>query len=340
MRCEYCGTENEIPEELLKVEEHSITELPLMPALAQTGFGAEKRSFKCKHCGAVQSVDPKYITTRCVFCGSDTVFETPSNPNITRPTALVPFVIGSEDTQRKYKDWLKGLWFRPNDLKKRAALTNLKGIYAPFFTFDVRAESDWSGWRGTYYYTTQAYVTFVNGRPVTRTRRVRHVRWDYHYGHHSAFYDDILVNASRGLPEDILKKIYPYNLKQLVGYSSEYLAGFGAEEYTVDPSFLWEKAKHIAMKAEWDACSTLLDGDTQRGLHVQTQLLNPKWKHILLPVYVASYLYHGRQYNFLVNGQTGEVQGEAPLSWAKIGAVLGGIIGLIIAIVLFVLLAA
>jgi hypothetical protein len=267
---------------------------------------------------------------KCTFCGSDAIFEAPSNPKIVRPTALVPFTINAESSKQKYLEWLKRLWFRPGDLKKTAAMAGVSGVYAPFFTFDAQAESDWSGWRGTYYYTTETYTVTVDGRPQTRTRQVRHTRWSHHSGHHSQFYNDILVNASSGLPEDILRKIYPYRLNGLIGYSNEFLAGFSAEEYTKNPVNLWLDARQTVTSSEWNACSGALNGDTQRGLRVNTQVLNPTWKHILLPVYVSSYLYRGKRYNFLVNGQTGEVQGEAPLSWAKIGgliAVIAGIVG-------------
>ncbi|MFQ5885251.1 MAG: hypothetical protein ACE5IO_09150, partial [Thermoplasmata archaeon] len=127
---------------------------------------------------------------------------------------------------------------------------------------------------------------------------------------------------------------YPYHLNGLVGYSTEFLAGFGAEEYTADPAQLWEVARQTAVDSEWNACSRDLDGDTQRGLHVSTQMLDSKWKHILLPVYVASYLYRRKRYNFLVNGQTGEVQGEAPFSLAKIFGLFLGVMGLITLLVL------
>lgn len=334
MKCPYCDSENEIPKELLEIEEHTIEEFPLAAAEHDFGMGVEQKTYKCDSCGAKQSVDAKVITTKCDFCGSDTVIETPSNPNIVRPTALVPFAINAQDSKAKYLQWLRKLWFRPGDLKKKAALVGVRGLYAPFFTFDAQAESNWSGWRGTYYYTTETYTTTVNGRPVTRTRQVQHVRWNYRSGHHSFFYDDLLVNASMGLPEEILHKIYPYQLSALVGYQPEFIVGFGAEEYTKEPWMLWDTAKMMIRNRERDACSALLDGDTQRGLNVSTSIIDPKWKHILLPVYVSSYMYRGKRYNFLVNGQTGEVQGEAPLSWLKIFGLALGIVG-IVAVLIF-----
>jgi hypothetical protein len=42
------------------------------------------------------------------------------------------------------------------------------------------------------------------------------------------------------------------------------------------------------------------------------------FKHILLPVWVAAYRYGGKPYRFVVNGQTGKVQGERPYSAIKI----------------------
>ena len=42
------------------------------------------------------------------------------------------------------------------------------------------------------------------------------------------------------------------------------------------------------------------------------------FKHTLLPVWIASYRYNQKVYNFMVNGETGRVQGEAPISWWKV----------------------
>ena len=39
---------------------------------------------------------------------------------------------------------------------------------------------------------------------------------------------------------------------------------------------------------------------------------------MLLPVWIAAYRYHGKAFQFLVNGQTGEVVGKAPWSIVKI----------------------
>jgi len=52
---------------------------------------------------------------------------------------------------------------------------------------------------------------------------------------------------------------------------------------------------------------------------------------MLLPLYVAAYMFGAKTYRFVVNGQTGEVQGEAPISWAKVAAIVGVAVVVILA---------
>jgi hypothetical protein len=62
-----------------------------------------------------------------------------------------------------------------------------------------------------------------------------------------------------------------------------------------------------------------IGGDEQRVHDIDTDYADETFKHILLPVWMAAYKYNGKSYRFLVNGQTGEVQGERPWSIWKIG---------------------
>jgi hypothetical protein len=57
------------------------------------------------------------------------------------------------------------------------------------------------------------------------------------------------------------------------------------------------------------------------------------FKHILVPLWLVTYDFHGKSYQCVVNGFTGAVAGEYPKSWIKITlAVLGGlaVLGLVL----------
>jgi LSD1 subclass zinc finger protein len=322
MKCPFCGKEQAIQAPQRPISEHDIAELEVVPRTEAQGFGTDARYFKCDKCGATSTLSGGQMTARCAFCDSPVVVEVPPVAGMVMPESLVPFAVNKDKAIQLYRDWIAGLWFRPSDLKKRADLAKLDGCYVPHFTFDANANSQWSGYAGHYYYETESYSAMENGRSVRKTRQVRKVRWQFRSGTHAAFYDDVLVNASMGLPQGMLARIHPYHLTGLVPYAPSYLSGFKAEAYSVDPRSCWQTARGEMQGRETQACSTLLDGDTQRDLVVNTDYQGVRWKHLLLPVYVSSYLYGAKTFSFMVNGQTGEVQGDAPYSWAKIGAVV------------------
>ena len=61
-----------------------------------------------------------------------------------------------------------------------------------------------------------------------------------------------------------------------------------------------------------------IGGNEQRITGIETRHRDETFKHILLPVWTAAYRYNGKSYRFVVNGQSGRVQGERPWSVWKI----------------------
>src|SRR5262249_22186037 len=75
-----------------------------------------------------------------------------------------------------------------------------------------------------------------------------------------------------------------------------------------------------------ERCSGDVPGDTQRNLRVQNTISGVRWKHVLLPVWSLQYRFRGATYTVLVNGQTGQVAGKAPISWQKVALLVLGIV--------------
>ena len=61
-----------------------------------------------------------------------------------------------------------------------------------------------------------------------------------------------------------------------------------------------------------------IGGDHQQIDVVRSQYENIRFKYILLPIWISAYRFGPRTFRFLVNGRTGEVQGERPWSVWKI----------------------
>jgi len=67
-----------------------------------------------------------------------------------------------------------------------------------------------------------------------------------------------------------------------------------------------------------ELCARQVPGDTHRNLNVDATFSEQKFKQILAPVWLMSYVYRGTSYQVVVNGVTGSVAGSRPWSWIKI----------------------
>jgi hypothetical protein len=101
-------------------------------------------------------------------------------------------------------------------------------------------------------------------------------------------------------------------------YQPQYLSGWSAESYQVPLAEAWPLGRDIIYQHEHSACDGEVPGDTHRNLNVNTQLSDLTFKHVLLPVWVASYRYRDKTFRFMINGQTGRVEGEKPISWIRV----------------------
>ncbi len=321
LSCEFCGGTQAVEVPDAEIVEHASEKA--LSAPGHTGLDRPVRRVRCGNCHATISFDPGVVAGKCAFCGAAAVTELQGESGVFTPESVLPFSVDKDRALGAYRKWLAGLWFRPNDLKHKAKLQEIAGVYLPFWTFDAHADSWWTAEAGYHYYVTETYTDSQGKR---QTRQVQRTRWEHASGRHSASYDDVLVYASQGLPEELCRGIEPFDTKQLRPWSGAFLAGFGAEEYAVDAVEGWRRGQGRMKDRERAACSAQVPGDTQRNLQVRTELSDATFKHVLLPVWIAAYRYKDESYRFLVNGQTGEVQGKAPWSWIKITlAVLLGI---------------
>jgi predicted RNA-binding Zn-ribbon protein involved in translation (DUF1610 family) len=319
LECSHCG--NTMPIEKIQTE---IVENNFEEFIQQ--FKAQKKSdnenpvqaIKCKSCGA-ETTFPENITSwDCAYCGTPLVLKESVLEHVIKPQYLLPFKFGRKETEEKFRKWVHGLWFAPNDLKLIAAQSKdkLLGVYVPYWTFDFDTTTQYTGMRGEYYYETQ---TYRDSSGSTRTRQVRQTRWyPPQSGTIHQVFDDILVCASKTIPETLKKELNNWDKENLQPVRPEYMAGFISEIYSVQPEEGLNHAKEsIDSQIHIGICNDI-GGDTQRVLSKNTHFNSITFKHILLPVWVSSYRYNGKTYRFVVNARTGRVHGERPWSVVKI----------------------
>ena len=316
MHCEYCGYSRELPKPEKGAE---ICEMDFESALHTESFewGQQKKEVQCKQCGAVTIYDVLETAAVCPFCGSTSVMPA-ANENTLAPNAVCPFSVTKEVAWLNFARWLKRKWFAPAKAKKHAMPKAFQGVYLPYWTYDAQTTSSFTARAG--YDRT---VKDKDGKSHTETD------WRSVNGVYQKFFDDITVMASKRQGESGVTDCEPFDFSKLVPYSPQVVAGFIAERYSVGLKEGWGSAQQ---KIQSDLRSSIADyvkrrwnADRTDRVKFSTIYDNITYKYLLVPVWLSSFTYKDKIYQFAVNGQTGKVGGSAPVSaWRVILAILIG----------------
>jgi len=334
LKCPYCAAETDIPEAATE----PIRELDFRTHVAKLADHAEavdRIESHCDTCGANVEFPENVTSHNCPFCSSHIV-AVGRSVKLLRPKALLPFRIDRKGVLTAYREWIKGRWFAPNDLKDAARLdARLAGVYLPFWTYDAAVTTDYRGQRGEHYWDTEYYTDSQGKR---QSRRVRKTRWYPAAGRVYNTFDDILVVATRSLERKKLEKLEPWDTAAIEPYRDEYLAGFGAESYAIDLADGFVRATELMDPHIRATICHDIGGDEQRITHMVPHYNDISFKHILLPVWIMAYRYKSKPYQVLVNARTGEVIGDRPYSWIKITGLVLTILAIIAAVAIVVAL--
>lgn len=328
INCEYCGHQ-----ETISLDPNGFVELELYPYLQE--MGGQKHSeaismLQCKNCGAEQHVEENYKSLHCVYCSMPLVLADSYTEDWILPGAVLPFQVEKKESFRIFQKWVKSLWWAPDKLKKASLDPQFtKGLYVPYWTFDAQLNANYTGQRGEYYYETQRYRD-SDGK--TKTRRVQKTRWFPASGAVSGFVDDTLIQASKQKTGRIPEKIARWNLKKLQPFNNDFLSGFVTEKYTIPLKDGHLHSKEVAKGIANRWCRRDIGGDTQRIQSMDMELNQETFKHILLPIYISAYRYKGKEYQFFINGENGQLSGTRPYSFWKIFLAIIAAIALIVLI--------
>ncbi|MDE5978001.1 MAG: hypothetical protein K2G70_06010 [Turicibacter sp.] len=308
LKCPYCNTEKELIAEG-KVQEYDFS--TIRPSSEKASWSHDVEIMSCKNCGAEIVIDSHTTALHCSYCGSSNILKTKQSAGI-KPEAILPFKIEKQQAMEELSKWMKYRWLAPNNLKNLYQSDKLQGIYIPYWTYDAMTSSRYRAYGGRYHYEMRE----INGKK----ERIQKVHWHPVSGHLHHFFDDVLINASHHYTDTLMNKVEPFNTDRLIPYRSEYLSGYMAEHYSlgVQEGFSMAKHKMEHTLEETARFEILQHYDTVRDIRLQTCYDQMTFKHVLLPIWTANYQYNGKDYRYIINGETGRIHGTYPYSWVKI----------------------
>jgi predicted RNA-binding Zn-ribbon protein involved in translation (DUF1610 family) len=283
---------------------------------------------RCSSCGATVVFTDTLTSTECACCGSPLQRENVHDAADRVPVdGVLPFQIEQARAATNLAEWVQSRWFAPSEFRLRGATGRFSGVYLPFWTFDTMTYTVYVGQRGEHY-----TVTVGTGQ---NKRQERRTRWHHASGQFQRFFDDVLVCAATGVPDQLLAALEPWPLEKCAPFSQPMLAGFLAQTYSVPLDQGFSQAKPRIEGALRADVHSRIGGDEQRIDSMKVRYDAISYKHLLLPVWLMAYRFREKTYRVVVNASTGEVQGERPYSWLKIFGLVVGVVAVVGAIVLF-----
>lgn len=267
----------------------------------------------CPDCGGEVPVKEHTSATQCPYCNNYLILDERVEGEYL-PRMMIPFQMGKETCKQSLRDKFQKNIFAPTDFLSEARLDSMEGTYVPFWFYDYDINADYQGegtrvknWTsGNMSYTETSYYDVRRNVDIN--------------------FQDIPVDASVAMPDDVMDLMEPYDYRQLTDFEPKYLSGFFAEKYNMGGAEVEGRARK-KMTDDTDALIRNQTGgyNSIRQIRNDVSIKKAEQKYGLLPVWKYIYQYKGKQYPFYVNGQTGKIVGEAPLSVNKVWAYGGTI---------------
>ena len=322
LECEYCGSSFTVAEVeefyAAKNEKAEAAAEAAQPveATADSGWGADAahmRAYLCPSCGAELICDDTTAATACPYCGNPTVVPGQFRDE-RKPDYVIPFRVDKEKAVSALRQHYKGKPLLPKAFAAENHLQEVKGVYVPFWLFDGQASAD-----VTFAATRSRTVTTPNERIVTtehyRVRRSGTVR-----------FERVPVDGSTKMPDEHMDAIEPYDYQELEPFSLGYLPGFLADSYDVSAEESAARADERCRNSAVAAMQSDVRGyDTCSVRQANVELSRDTAKYALMPVWLLSTKWQEKNYLFAMNGQTGRLVGDLPISKGKLAAWFAGL---------------
>lgn len=319
MKCPYCDSEFDV--EALRSKDEVLNTQPAdefnWEKPNEDGWTEEEVNgmsvFVCKACGGEIVGDSNTAATSCPYCGNPVVMSGRLSGTL-KPDFVIPFQLNKDQAKQALKDYIGAKKFAPNTLKSENKIKEIKGLYVPFWLFDsdINASMIFEGtkvrtWSDSKYrYTeTSFYNIFREGEMS---------------------FSNIPVDGSSKMPDDLMESIEPYDFSKAVDFQTAYLAGFLADKYDVTMENSVGRANDRVKTSAEETLRSTVDGFTAlKTLSNTVQVKKGTAKYAMYPVWLLNTNYQGQMLTFAMNGQTGKIVGNIPVSKAKLAGLFAGL---------------
>jgi DNA-directed RNA polymerase subunit RPC12/RpoP len=288
--CEYCGRTFNPNETIEEVK-----------ASKEVNDYYNGTAFQCSQCGATLMTFDDTAITFCSYCGSQAMIETKLKDQL-NPDTIIPFKVTREECIKKYNNLVSGFFFAPNYLKEQMNVEKFRGIYMPYVVY-----------------------SFKNKGQITNKGE----KFNHHSGNYD-YYDQYNITADidssyEGMSYDLSSKFYdkfsdaiPHDYNGAVPFNHNYLIGYYADSKDVSEDLYIDDAVNVIKE---DIKQKLRQNPTFAKYGCPEPSFMPQLqekKTGLFPIYFLGIRDKNNNMNYaVVNGQTGAIAADLPISFKK-----------------------
>ena len=262
--------------------------------------------YKCMHCGAEIITAAGTVATTCGYCGRAIAFANKLQDEF-KPLAIIPFSVTKKKALQILEKYLKRSWLTPRKYIENVKATKIVGMYCPY-------------WLHSYDCDATAEVEGIERHDKSTTR----VTIDM--GGHATF-KYIPTDALSHIDDKLTDAIEPFDYSHAKKFDPAFMAGFYSERFNDDPESAFQKSRkksEMVMKQ----CLEVKAGryDETKIKTYSDRVTNYSSINVMMPIWVVHTEYAGKKYTYVINGDTGAIAGDIPVSnlrWALISLASG-----------------
>ena len=288
----------------------------------------EMRAYTCPSCAAEIVTDTNTAATFCAFCHNPTILPSRLSGDF-KPEKVIPFAVDKKAAETLLHQYIKKKPLIPKGFTAQSNLEKITGVYVPFWLFDCRSD-------GQIVFEAKNVKTWSSGN-------YRYTKTDIYHAFREGCADFALVPAdgAEKFDDQLMDAIEPFDYSKIVDFSTAYLSGFYAEKYDVSKDESLPRVSKRCHKQVQSLMTNTVSGySSVKVLNNALGLQNVTDHYALLPVWMLTYQYQGKDYLFAVNGQSGKMAGNLPVSFSRAALWFASIagIGLALSAIIFLLM--
>ncbi len=267
-------------------------------------FTGQSALYSCPNCGAGVICDSLAASTRCHFCHTPVIL-TGRLSGEYKPDLIIPFKTTKQTAESVFQKYLDGKFLLPRGFRQEVKINELSALYVPYWLKSGLTDASFSA-------TGKKIRTWSSGNTTYTNTKLYRVEREAEFA-----FIRVPCDGSKRIDDSLMESIEPFDYTGIKPFSMSYLSGCAAEKYDVTKEQAAGRIDQRVREAAEEELRKTAVYDSFEGAVTTVTYRQQQYVYALLPVWFFNYNYKGKDYSFAMNGQTGTMFGELPVSPVK-----------------------